>query len=308
MSNIPFSWQEMNVYAFHHSPSSVRVSNTGLAHFFANKLFEEFKAVYKWDGLPETWPVNYFTWTLYLNGVVGVIDTPDFGPIPQQCSLKGLNVFYLPSEFYVANRMISKNDYTIGVDGEIIKFRDNYMGIGDIIGYYADLMALASEDLMTNLVNTKFAYVFAAENKAAAEALKKLFDTISAGEPAAVVDKKLFSDDGTPLWQLFVQNLQQNFLGLDLLDTLQSIMDNFCSEVGIPNVSIRKKERTTTDEINANNVQTFAKATRWLEEMQRCAEKVNRMFNLNISVDFRFTQPEEVSDDASGTDDADRAL
>lgn len=305
MGNVPFSWEQMNIQAYHHSPSGIRCANTGLTAFFSKKLFEEFKSVYKWEGLPETWPENYFTWTLYLNGVVGVIDTPDYGVIPQQCSLFGYNVFYLPNQITIANRYISKATYDLGVDAEIIRFQDDYSGIAPLISYYANLMALAAEDLASNLVNTKFAYVFAAGNKSGAEALKKMFDTIASGQPAAVLDKELYNDDGSPSWELFCQNLKQNFLGLDLLDTLQSIMDNFCADVGIPNVSIRKKERTTVDEINMNNVQTFAKATRWLETMQDCCRRVNAMFGTNINVDFRFKQ-EGGAEDASGESDPER--
>ena len=305
MGNVPFSWEQMNIQAYHHSPSGIRCANTGLTAFFSKKLFEEFKSVYKWEGLPETWPENYFTWVLYLNGVIGVINTPDYGVIPQQCSLFGYNVFYLPNQITIANRYIKKATYDLGVDAEIIRFQDDYTGIAPLISYYANLMALAAEDLASNLVNTKFAYVFAAGNKSGAEALKKMYDTIASGQPAAVLDKELYNDDGTPSWELFCQNLKQNFLGLDLLDALQSITDNFCADVGIPNVSIRKKERTTVDEINMNNVQTFAKATRWLETMQDCCRKVNAMFGTNINVDFRFKQ-EGGQEDALGELDTER--
>lgn len=307
MSFTPFSWEQMNIQQYHHSPSGIRTTNTGLFQFFMRKLFEEFKSVYKWENLPETWPENYFSWVLYLNGVIGVIDTPKYGVIPQQCSLFGYNVFYLPNQITINNRYIDKVTYDLGVDAEIIRFQDDYTGIAPYLSYYANLMALAAEDLQSNLVNTKFAYVFAAENKASAEALKKMFDTIASGQPAAVLDKDLYKDDGTPSWELFCQNLKQNFLGLDLLDTLNSIMDDFCSDVGIPNVSIRKKERTTTDEINMNNVQTYAKATRWLETMQECCRKVNAIFGTNINVDFRFKQEGGV-EDASGEDDDQRTL
>lgn len=308
MSYIPFSWDQINVQQYKHSPSGIRTTNTGLFYFFMHKLFEEFKSVYKWEGLPETWPENYFSWTLYLNGVIGVINTPKYGVIPQQCGLFGQNVFYLPNQITIANHNLDKHTYDIGVDAEIIRMQDDYTGIAPYLSYYANLMALAAEDLQSNLVNTKFAYVFAAGTKSGAEALKKMFDSITSGQPAAVLDKELFNDDGTPSWELFCQNLKQNFLGLDLLDTLNSIMDDFCSDVGIPNVSIRKKERTTVDEINMNNTQTYAKATRWLETMQDCCKRVNAMFGTNISVDFRFKDEEGGTENAPGNDYSERDL
>lgn len=308
MSYKPFSWQQINLQQFHHSPSGIRTTNTGLFYFFMHKLYEEFKSVYKWEGLPETWPVNYFTWKLYLNGVIGVIDTPKYGVIPQECSLFGQNVFFLPNQITIANHNIEKATYDIGVDAEIIHIQDDYTGIAPYLSYYANLMALAAEDLQSNLVNTKFAYVFAAANKAGAETLKKMYDDIASGQPAVVLDKELYADDGSPSWELFSQNLKQNFLGLDLLDTLNSIMDDFCSDIGIPNVSIRKKERTTVDEINMNNTQTYSKATRWLETMNDCCERVNNMFGTNISVDFRFKNEEGGEENAPGNDNSERDL
>ena len=42
-----------------------------------------------------------------------------------------------------------------------------------------------------------------------------------------------------------------------------------------------------TDEVNANRVETYSNTSVWLDCLQKSIEKVNAMFNLNISVDYK---------------------
>ena len=138
-----------------------------------------------------------------------------------------------------------------------------------------------------NLFNTKLAYVFAAENKAAAESFKAMFSDIASGQPAAVIDRKLFNEDGEPAWYMFNQNLKNTFLGNDFSTFMSSIESMFLSFIGINNVNYEKRERLTNDEVNANNQNTQAVARVWLDSMQSSMKKVNEMYGLNLSVRLR---------------------
>lgn len=109
-------------------------------------------------------------------------------------------------------------------------------------------------------MNSKLAYVFAAENKAMAETFKKLYDQIAAGNVAAVIDKQLFRDDGKANWQMFNQNVGQNYIADRVLSDMRKIEAMFCTDVGIPNANTDKKERLITDEVNANKVETRSSA------------------------------------------------
>ena len=60
--------------------------------------------------------------------------------------------------------------------------------------------------------------------------------------------------------------------------------------IGIPNANTDKRERLITDEVNANNVDTQTLCAQWLEELQECCARVNKMFNLDISVSLRFRE------------------
>ena len=111
--------------------------------------------------------------------------------------------------------------------------------------------------------------------------MKKIYDEIISGNPA------VFYKDGGEKWDFFIQNLKQNYIVQDLIIAKKSIMDEFNTLVGIPNANTEKRERLVKDEVNANNADTFSLAEEWLEELKIGCEKVNRMFELNLSVKFR---------------------
>lgn len=222
-------------------------------------------------------------------GFVAVIETDKFGVIPQQCSLYGYDVFYRPTNANIANPLLRGNlTPEIGVQCEIIKMQPDFGSCWDIVTYYAGLLALATESLNTNLVNSKLAYVFACKDKVTAESFKKMYDVINQGNPAVFADKKLFDDNGDPLWTTFQNNLKQNYVAGDMLNDMLKIDARFCTEIGIPNVNLAKKSGVTDNEVEANNVDTKSKASLWLETIREGLDKVNAMFGLELSVDFRF--------------------
>lgn len=295
-NNIPASYDYINAYNHQYAPSTIHVKETGLSWYFKRYLIQKIISVFKFEGIPETWAKDYFLYTLFVFGYCAVINTNKYGVIPQHCTLSGYNIFYRPNRAIITNPLFKKTiEAQIGKDCELIRMAPDWCGVWDIVEYYADLMALTSETVAVNLINSKFSYVFAAEDKASAESLKKLYDQIASGEPAAFADKKLFTDDGDPSWYLFVQNLKQNYIAGDLLEDLAKIDSRFNTEIGIPNVNIAKSSGVGEAEVMANNIDTHSKAALWLETIQDSLEKVNDMFGLNITVSMRFTG-EEVLD------------
>lgn len=285
-----FNYDFLNVYNGSRSPGTIHAANTELGAYFRRYLFQ--KAVSVFDiQCPETWSKDYFWYVLYGAGYIGVLDVPGMGVIPQYCTIKGYNVYYQPKGFIVANAAILNGqtiEKSIGIDGVLMKLTPDYTGICDLIGYYADLMAVSAEGMGINILNSKLAYIFGVKNQAAADSFKKMVDKINAGDPSVFVDKNLLDADGNPTWVEYAQDLRNNFIAPDLLQTMNQIERMFESEIGIPNNGgIEKKERLISDEVNANNVSTYSKAALWLENLQTSCDEVNRMFGLNVSIDWR---------------------
>ena len=297
-TTIPESYDYINAYNRQYKPSTIHVQNTGLSWYFKRYLIQKIISVFKFEGIPESWSKDYFLYTLFVFGYCAVINTDKYGVIPQHCTLSGYNIFYRPNKAIITNPLFKKTiTARIGKDTELIRMAPDWCGVWDIVEYYADLMALTSETIAVNLINSKFSYVFAAEDKTSAESLKKLYDQIASGEPAAFADKKLFTDDGDPSWYLFVQNLKQNYIAGDLLEDLAKIDSRFNTEIGIPNVNIAKASGVGAAEVMANNVDTQSKAELWLETIRDSLTKVNKMFDLNISVSLRFENEEVITDE-----------
>ena len=289
MSRNTYSYDFINRYNASMSPSTVHCKNTGLVNYFIRYLTQKIISVFEFSGIPETWALNYFQYTLVCRGFVGIIDTAEFGVIPQECGLGGFNIFYQPRFITVANPLLPEvKQPVIGEECEVIKLQPDYGSAVDLVTTYADLMALCLESAGINLLNSKLAYVFAAANKQQAESFKKLYDSIASGQPAAFVDKTLFNEDGSRNWDAFMQNVRNVYVTSDILNDMQTLENQFNTAVGIPNANTSKRERLISDEVNANNVDTAAKISRWLETMNRDIKRVNDMFGLNLGVKYRF--------------------
>lgn len=229
-ANIPAGYDVINLYNSSFSPSTVHVKNTALQRYFRKYLIQKAISVFKWT-LPDEWDEDYFKYTLYGLGYIAVLNTRTFGVICQGGALGGYNLYYRPSYIMITNPLL-KETITADIDTDcaIIKLQPDYSSIMDMVGFYADKMALASEALDMNLVNVKTATIFGATNKTQAESFKKMYDKLSEGDPAVFIDKQLLDDNGQPNWFPFVQNMTQQYISDKILSDLRKIEAEFDTE------------------------------------------------------------------------------
>lgn len=289
------------------NPNTVKCKNNALYMFFCRYLWQKAVSVFEWSGLPEWWSEVYFKYVLAGAGYIAVLDTDEYGVIPQWCTFNGKRtVFYEPAGIIVSNPAFKGNrsyERTLGLDAELIRMTPDYVGIGDIIGYYGDQLALTSEALGVNTLNTKTAMVFASANQTAAESFKKMYDQIQSGNPAVFIDKNLYDDDGNPNWQQFIADLKSMYIAPDLISSMARIEAQFDSYIGLPNLAgMEKKERMISDEVNMNNVSTYSRAELWKANIDKSLLNVNAMFGLNIQCNWK--HPETQAAETEETDES----
>ena len=298
----PYDYQTMNYYNSQRSPSTVHCKNTRLRRYFRKYLFQKAISVFKWT-IPEAWDKDYFLYTLYGLGYIAVVNTDKFGTVCQGGALGGYNLYYRPKYIIITNPLLGTIQADIDTECALIKLQPDYTSIMDIVGYYADQLALASESLGINLVNVKTGTVFGADGKAQADSYKKMYDTLNSGEPAVVIGKKLLDEQGKPTWFPFVQDVKSSYVVSDILSDMRKIESMFDTEIGIPNANTDKKERLITDEVNANNIETATRCELWLESIKKGLTKADDMFKLELSVDWRVkpdysqNRPESISEE-----------
>lgn len=293
MSSIlqPVPTNYIDLYRSNLNPSEIHAKNAYLTRFFEKYLIEKAMSVIEFKGLPETWEKNYFLYTLYLGGYIGVFRTDDYGVICNYGSLSGeLDIWYQPKKFMVFNPALKEYHgyYDIWEDVGLIRLQPNYSGIWDIISVYSDIMALSVESAGINLINSKFGFVFACDSPAMAQSFKAIIDDVLSGRPATFADKKLFNEDGKLSYDMILGKPKDVYIQGEILNDLCAWDARFNTEIGIPNVNIAKQSGVSAEEVMANNQDTRAKAIIWLEQIREDLKRVNEMFDLNISAKLRF--------------------
>lgn len=318
---IPLNYEQINIQAGTYFPSQVKAYNNAAFVFWQRSLFQRACSTLIIN-TPKEWDrhKNLLYWSLFAYGFCGVFNLNEFGKCFNPVTVSGYNFYYEPTTVLLANPALKPNpkgkneqEFTIGKDTELIQLTPDFKGIFDIITYYAEKLASIDCAINTAIINTKFAYIIGAKNKAAAEVLKKLFDRVSKGEPAVFFDSKLANDPNSkdePWQALFRDNLKSSYIITDLLKDFQTILNNFDCEVGIPTIPYEKKERMVTSEAESRQIDSTARSVIWFDELTRTMEICNEFLGFTdsdkLSVELRYNNEERGEDDVSGENNTDR--
>lgn len=288
---VPYFYRQENAVNGTILPSFLHIRNTAVAYFYKRYLTQKAISQFRFT-LPNTWDRDYFLYTLYIWGFLAVVRTDKFGVIPQGCSLMGYDVFYRPTNAVIKNPLLKGIiQPRIGTQCTLIKLQPDYGSIYDLVDFYGNMLALCAESGGVNLLNSRLAYVFLTGNKQGAETMKKAMDKILSGEPGVFVDKNMFRDENGELnWEMFEQNLSQNFITPDIMEVMRTWEEKFDVEIGIPTTNTQKKERLVTGEVKANQMEAETRLEMWFEGLQESFEETRQMFGIpesELNVEMR---------------------
>ena len=300
MPYLPLNYTDINVINGTYRPSVTKNYNNATFAFWQRAFFQRACSTLIID-LPKIWEKrrNLMYFCLFGRGFVGCGELPEIGKWFNPGTISGFDFYYEPTTFILANPYYKDSkELTIGKDCELIKLTPDYMGIWDVISYYAEKMALIDVAINSAIINTKFAFFVGAKNKAAAEVIKKMFDLVNSGEPAVFFDKKLMNDSTDKAnpepWQaLFRDNLKQSYIITDLLQDFQTIVNDFDTEVGIPTLPYQKKERMVTSEADSKQIDATSRSIVWFDTLTESCERVNEFLGFTgddkLSVKLRYS-------------------
>lgn len=293
---VPSGYTAQNYINSLFNPSFYHVGNTYLQQYFKRYLFNKLVSVFDFK-IPKNWDIDYLRNVLFSAGFIGVFDSKEYGVIPQFGNISGYDLYYRPKRFTCSNPNLKNIYYNLEIGKEcvIVKLTDDYMGLMDLVNYYADQLALCAETWGVNLFTARVGYVGITGSKAGAETLKKAYDEMSGGNPFIVLDKEVMRDDGSKPWEWFAQNLKQNYLGSDILADMRKIEVMFDSDIGLKNANEDKKERMIVDEVNANNESTLARSDVWLDNLKEGFKEVKELFNIDVTVERRYNETESAT-------------
>lgn len=302
---LPMNYRKLNLVDASYTPAMVKSMNSKVFDFWVRSLFQRACSTIiinepdEWGGQIR----DFLYYCLFRFGYVAVFKHDKFGTVFQPGSLYGYNFYYQPTNILITNPAIKKNlDLKIGEDCALLRLTPDYMGIWDIISYYAEKLATLDSAINMSIINNKFAYLVGAKNKAAAETLKKLFDKINRGEPAVFFDRKLQDDPVSKdkPWQFLGRdNIKNSYITTEQLQDFQTLINNFDMEIGIPVLPYQKKERMVTYEAESRIIDSTSRSVIWFDTLQNSIEKVKEMFpDLDLSIELRYNA--EVDSDMLG--------
>lgn len=308
MRYTPLNYNQINAAAGTYNPSMVKSYNNRTFAYWERSLFQRACSVLEFD-LPDDWQGSvrdFFFYCLYKYGFLAISRNDEYGTFFQPCTLKGINFYYQPTNVSI-NNPAYEADLEIGKDCELLKLTPDYMGIWDIITYYAEKLSVLDNAINMSLINNKFAFLLGARNKAAGEALKKMLDKVNKGEPAVIYDMKLLNDPtdkDVPFQEWRRDDLKSSYLTTDQLKDFQTILNNFDTEIGIPTIPYEKKERMVTSEAESKVIDSVARCIIWFDTLQSSIDKIKDLYpDIKLDVNLRW---EEVYNNGRVEDNTDR--
>lgn len=307
----PLNYKEINIIEGSYAPSMVKTCNTKVYDFWTRALFQRACSTLSIDVMPE-WEGNvkdFLFYCLFKRGYVAITKNSEYGLFFNPCSLKGQDLYYQPTNAIIANKALKMNlDLVIGKECELLRLTPDYMGLWDVISYYAEKLSSLDSAINMSIINNRMAYVLAARNKTAGIALQKMLDKINKGEPAVIWDMKVLNDptDKAEPWQYIERtNLKSSYLTTDQLMDFQTILNNFDSEIGIPTIPYQKKERLVTSEAESRTIDSTSRSLIWFETLTSSIKKIKELYP-EFKMDVKLRYKIEQEDESNGNDDINR--
>jgi hypothetical protein len=267
--------------AFGRKPVDVSgIENITTAYYFSY-LLRLTKGIFEFTA-PKHWDTDFLLDTLLLNGVFGVFEK-DSEPIALNCQPYGVNMYYKPTNFNIANPVLGTFNKSIGVDGSIIYLEEDpsmnasFRTIRPLLTKFAHQLAACDKCIDQSLMNSGVAAIFSASSKKSAESFRKMYDEISEGNPAVFVDEELGLNSGSS------RNLQytpakDNYI-CDLVQIQKrKIIEEFLTAIGVNNANTDKRERLNADEVNSNNDECYIATATWKRNLKETTELTKSLF------------------------------
>ena len=243
--------------------------------------------VFDYENMPDTVNIEYMERRLLYEGYCFFFKDPTLGYLSLGGAYYGLDVYGWPLRFsargqngdYFNNDLNNKNCIMIYDNIE----RDPIIAnLQQISSRLADIVI----SMQANIRKQKTPYIIFADDDSLISVQNILRD-INANLPE-VIAKKGFNKEDLSVWELTAPLIVK-----DLREEFTALFNEGLTYIGIPNVQMQKRERMISDEVNRSLGGVEANSYRRYQARLNAVEKINKMFDLDISVKNRFWTGED---------------
>ena len=275
--------------------------------FWFRSLCEDLNSMLVFKNLPESWPENFFKLMLYARGYVAVFQTQRFGDPDanyvafQPCTLGGYSFYYLPEWVMVANPKFQKKLY-LDKDCVLLQLNEDYMGIFDLVDYFATKLANLSIALNMATANAKIPAVFTCATDRERRTIEAAFDDTQSGKPILIIKNPEDSEEVMPtknIVEAVYSELRNAYIGTELLENIRTTLDMWYEAIGYA-VALDKNSHVLNEEADFQFSQSTTKVKTWTNMLNIGFDKINKMFGTNMEVEYACENMSSGNAEASG--------
>lgn len=264
---------------------------------YYNRLMELSMSMFEWKNLPDTVDERYLELGLFSSGCMVFFKDDVIGELALNMTYQyGFDIYGEPTKRRAYSRY-NQFQTTLDKDNSVIIW-NNMLRTNSALDVQMFAYRLYNLDRIVDInTNAQKTPVLITCDEKQKLTMKNLYLQYEGNYPV------IFGDSNLDIKSLSVLKTDAPFVSDKIYDLKVKIWNEALTYLGISNINTTKKERMITDEVIRNQGGTIASRYSRLESRRRAVKKINKMFGLNITVDYREDfQSTEIENDALGGD------
>jgi hypothetical protein len=258
--------------------------NHATYYMYYNRLKDYALSMFEWDGLPDSVSERYLEIVMYRDGRTVFFKDPELGFMTLPVTIGStINAYEDPTGYVAYSVNYPQRNLT---PDEAVVIYNSYSrtAMMPIIEQFARRLAHVERAMDVNIQATKTPVLILADESQRLTMLNAYMQ-YNGNEPFIFGNKSGFDKDAFKVLKtdapLYTDKLMQY---------RHDLWNNAMTFLGIGNAKQDKRERLVSDEVAANDEQIQSSRFVWLQARQDACMKINNMFGLNLSVDFKLNK------------------
>lgn len=264
---------------------------------YYNRLMELSMSMFEWKNLPDTVDERYLELGLFSSGCMVFFKDDVIGELALNMTYQGgFDIYGEPTKRRAYSRY-NQFQTTLDKDNSVIIW-NNMLRTNSALDVQMFAYRLYNLDRIVDInANAQKTPVLITCDEKQKLTMKNLYLQYEGNYPV------IFGDSNLDIKSLSVLKTDAPFVSDKIYDLKVKIWNEALTYLGISNINTTKKERMITDEVIRNQGGTIASRYSRLESRRRAVKKINKMFGLNITVDYREDfQSTDIENDTLGGD------
>lgn len=248
--------------------------------YYYNRLTELAISMFEWKNLPESVDTRFLELTLFSDGMCVFFRDEVMGELALQTMIGGnLSVYRIPK----IRRAYATNGYNKKLDeNDSVIIFNNMIHTNSIrdIEMFAQRLYNIDRTIDVN-INAQKTPILITCNENERLTMKNIYKEFDGNSPV------IYANKGFDPKSVNVLKTDAPLVADKLYQLKTQIWNEALTYLGISNINVQKKERLLQDEVTRNLGGTIASRYPRLEARKQACQQINKMFELNIDVDYR---------------------